>query len=42
MGGGVAAVGSNMIYNLQNFHQQRNYFTIYECKNVIDVITLKC
>ena len=39
MGGGVAADGSNMIYNLHSFHQQSNYFTIYECKNVMDVIT---
>ena len=24
-------------YNLQILHQKSNYFTIYECKNVIDV-----
>ena len=41
MGGDVAADGSNMIYNLQILHQQRNYFTIYECKNIMDVITLQ-
>ena len=41
MGGGVAADGSNMIYNLQILHQQTNYFTIYECKNVMNVITLQ-
>ena len=40
MGEDVAADGSNMIYNLQILHQQSNYFTIYECKNVTDVITL--
>ena len=39
MGGGVAADGSNMIYNSQILHQQSNYFTIYESKNVKDVIT---
>ena len=38
----MAADGSNMIYNLQILHQQSNYFTIYECKNVTDVITLQC
>ena len=41
MGGGVAAGGSNMIYNLQILHQQINYFTIYECKTVMIVITLQ-
>ena len=41
IGGGVAADDSNMIYNLQILHQQSNYFTIYECKNVMDVITLQ-
>ena len=41
MGGGVAADGLNMIYNLLILHQQSNYFTIYECKNVMDVITLQ-
>ena len=41
MGGGVAADGSNMIYNLQILHQQSNYFTIYEYKNVVDVITVQ-
>ena len=35
MGGGVEADGSNMIYNLKILHQQSNYFTIYECKNVM-------
>ena len=39
MGGGVAADGSDMIYNVQILHQQSNYFTIYECQNVMDVIT---
>ena len=37
----VAADGSNIIYILQNLHQQSNCFTIYECKNVIVVITLQ-
>ena len=41
MGGGVAADGSNMINNLQILHQQSNCFTIYECKNVMHVITLQ-
>ena len=41
MGGGVAADGSNMIYNSQILLQQSNCFTIYECKNVMDVITLQ-
>ena len=41
MGGGVAADGSSMIYNLQILHQQSNYITIFECKNVTDVITLQ-
>ena len=40
-GRGVAADGSNMIYNLQILHQQSNCFTIYECKSVMDVITLQ-
>ena len=40
MGRGVAADGSD-IYNLQILHQQSNYFTIYECKNSMDVITLQ-
>ena len=42
MGGGVAADGSNMIYNMQILHQQSNYFTIHECKYVTDVNTLHC
>ena len=41
MGGDVAADGSDMIYNLQTLHQQSNCFTIYECKNVMYVITLE-
>ena len=41
MGGDVAADGSNTIYNLQILHQLSNYFTIYECMNVMDVITLQ-
>ena len=40
-GRGVAADGSNIIYNLQILNQKSNYFTIYECKNVMDVITLQ-
>ena len=40
-GRGVAADGSNKIYNLQILHQQSNCFTIYECKSVMDVITLQ-
>ena len=40
-GRGVAADGSNMIYSLQILHKQSNCFTIYECKNVMDVITLQ-
>ena len=36
----MAADGSNMIYNLQILHQQSNYLTIYECKNVRNIITL--
>ena len=42
MGGGVAADGSNILYKSQMLHQQSNYFTIYESKNVMDVITLQC
>ena len=47
LAGGVGGWGvwegvwQQMIYNLQILHQQSNYFTIYECKNVMDVITLQ-
>ena len=41
MGGGVAADVTNMIYNLQILHQQSNCFTIYKCKNVMDILTLQ-
>ena len=41
IGGGEAADGSNMIYNLQILHQQSNYFTIHEYKNVMNVIILQ-
>ena len=41
MGGCVAADGSNIIYNSQILHQQNKYFTIYESRNVLDVITLQ-
>ena len=40
-GGGVAADASNMLYNMQILHQHSNYFAIYECKNVMDVIGLQ-
>ena len=42
MGGGVAAGWFKYdTYNLQILYQQSNYFTIYECKNVMDVIALQ-
>ena len=40
-GRGVAADGYNIIYYLQILHQQSNCFTISECKNVMNVITLQ-
>ena len=41
-GGGVAADGSNMIYNLQILHQQSYYFTIYdECHHLTALSTSK-
>ena len=37
-GGGRGGVWQQICgYNLQILHQKSNYFTIYECKNVMDV-----